>query len=56
VAGHCGFDAAAGFVLSDLLTEADWAPDFGADEIQRGLGVLVDASIELLARADDVAR
>jgi uridine phosphorylase len=48
VAQHRGFEAAAAFVLSDMLSEAEWAPDFGSPEIQHGLTTLVEASIEVL--------
>ena len=48
VAEHRGFEAAAAFVLSDVLSDADWTPDFGSLEIQRGLTVLVDAAIEVI--------
>jgi uridine phosphorylase len=49
VAEHRGFDAAAAFVLSDTLTEAEWTPDFGSPEIQRGLDILVGVGIDLLS-------
>ncbi|HLZ27373.1 MAG TPA: purine phosphorylase [Chloroflexota bacterium] len=48
VAERRGFEAAAAFVLSDMLSDADWTPDFGSPEIQRGLTVLVDAAIEVI--------
>lgn len=48
VAEHRGFEAAAAFVLSDVLSDVDWTPDFGSIEIQRGLTVLVDAAIEVI--------
>ena len=48
VAEHRGLEAAAAFVLSDVLSDADWTPDFGSLEIQRGLTVLVDAAIEVI--------
>jgi len=49
VAEHRGFDAAAAFVLSDTLTEAEWTPEFGSPEIQRGLDILVGVAIDLLS-------
>jgi uridine phosphorylase len=45
VSEHLKVEAAAGFVLSDLLTESEWAPDFGSEAIQGGLQVLVNAAI-----------
>jgi uridine phosphorylase len=48
VAAHRQLEAAAAFVLSDLLSETEWAPDFGAPAIQDGLQLLVDAAIELI--------
>ena len=37
-------------MLSDLLTEVEWTPEFGSPEIERGLDVLVKVGIdELLA-------
>ena len=56
VAEHRGLEAAAAFVLSDVLTDAEWTPDFGSPEIDHGLSVLVDAAIELIeaeARANN---
>ena len=41
-------DRAAAFVLSDVLTDAEWMPDFGSHEIDLGLSVLVDAAIEII--------
>jgi uridine phosphorylase len=43
-----GFEAAAAFVLSDVLSDVEWTPDFGSLEIQRGLAVLVDAAIDVI--------
>jgi uridine phosphorylase len=48
VAQHRRFDAAAAFVLSDTLSDAEWIPDFGAPEIVVGLDILVEAAIELI--------
>jgi purine-nucleoside phosphorylase len=48
VAQHRGVQAAAGFVLSDTLTDTDWTPDFGSPEILRGLDILVTAAIEVI--------
>lgn len=48
VAQHRGVQAAAGFVLSDTLTDTDWTPDFGSPEILRGLDILVAAAIEVI--------
>ena len=36
------------YVVSDVLSDVDWTPDFGSIEIQRGLTVLVDAAIEVI--------
>jgi purine-nucleoside phosphorylase len=55
VAEHRCFQAAAGFVLSDLLTETEWTPEFGSPQINDGLTVLVDAALEVLtARSPEV--
>ena len=48
VAQHRQFDAAAAFVLSDTLSDAEWIPDFGAPEIVVGLDVLVQAAIDVI--------
>jgi uridine phosphorylase len=48
VAEHRGLEVASAFVLSDLLTEVEWTPEFGSPEIERGLGTLVRIGIELL--------
>jgi uridine phosphorylase len=49
VAEHRGFEVASAFVLSDTLSEAEWAPDFGSPEIVRGLDILVGAGIDILS-------
>jgi uridine phosphorylase len=56
VAEHRQLEAAAAFVLSDLLTDAEWTPDFGAVEIERGLEVLVEAAIEVILGAENPSR
>jgi uridine phosphorylase len=43
-----GFEVASAFVLSDTLSEAEWAPDFGSPAILHGLQTLVDAGIDVL--------
>jgi uridine phosphorylase len=48
VAQHRQFEAAAAFVVSDTLTDAQWTPDFGAPEILVGLDVLVQAAIDVI--------
>ena len=48
VAQHRQFDAAAAFVLSDTLSDAEWIPDFGAPEIVVGLDILVQAAIDVI--------
>jgi uridine phosphorylase len=48
VAQHRRLQAAAGFVLSDTLTDTDWTPDFGAPEILNGLDILVSAAIDVI--------
>ena len=48
IAHHRQFEAAAAFVLSDTLSEAEWTPDFGAPEILVGLDVLVQTAVELI--------
>jgi uridine phosphorylase len=48
IAEHRQFDAAAAFVLSDTLSDAEWTPDFGAPEILTGLDQLVQAAIEVI--------
>jgi uridine phosphorylase len=48
LAEHRGLEIAAAFVLSDTLTEAEWTPDFGSPEIERGLDTLVSVGIEVL--------
>ena len=53
VAEHRGFEAAAAFVLSDVLTDAEWLPDFGSPTILHGLDVLVEAAVEVLMRSPD---
>lgn len=55
VAEHRGFKAAAAFVLSDTLTDAEWVPDFGSPEILRGLDILVDAAIRAIWSEETVA-
>ena len=52
IAEHRNFDAAAGFVISDLLADAESMPDFSSPEIDRGLDILVDAAIEVIASKD----
>jgi uridine phosphorylase len=49
VAEFRGLDLASAFVLSDTLSEAEWAPDFGSPEIQRGLDLLVEVGIDILS-------
>jgi uridine phosphorylase len=49
VAERRRLDAAAGFVLSDTLSEVEWTPDFGSGEILRGLDILVDAAVQVLS-------
>ena len=48
VAEHRGLEVASAFVLSDLLTEVDWTPEFGSPEIARGLDKLVSVGMEVL--------
>jgi uridine phosphorylase len=48
VAEHRGLEAAAAFVLSDVLSDAEWTPDFGSPEIHKGLSVLVDVAVDLI--------
>ena len=48
VAQHRQFDAAAAFVVSDTLTDAEWTPDCGAPEILTGLAQLVQAAIQVI--------
>jgi uridine phosphorylase len=48
VAAHRGFEVAAGFVLSDTLSELEWVPDFGAPAVAHGLARLVDTAIDIL--------
>jgi len=48
VAEFRGIEATAAFVLSDVLSEVEWTPDFGAAEIHAGLALLVDAALELI--------
>src|SRR6185503_5038110 len=42
-----GLEVASAFVLSDLLTEVEWTPEFGSPEIERGLDKLVQVGIEV---------
>lgn len=48
VAQHRNLEAAAGFVLSDTLTDAEWTPDFGSSEILHGLDVLVESAVDVI--------
>jgi purine-nucleoside phosphorylase len=49
VAEHRHLEACAAFVLSDVLSELEWTPDFGSPSIQHGLSVLTNVAIELLS-------
>lgn len=48
VAEHRGLEVAAGFVLSDTLSEVEWVPDFGSPAIAAGLDVLTATAIDIL--------
>ena len=43
-----GVSAASAFVVSDLLGETDWTPDFAAERLNDQLHVLADAGIDAI--------
>ena len=48
VASVRGVEAASAFVLSDLLGETDWTPDFGAEFLDAQLRLIADAAIQVI--------
>ena len=48
VASVRGVEAASAFVLSDLLGETDWTPDFGAEFLDPQLRLIADAAIQVI--------
>ena len=43
-----GVEAASAFVLSDLLGDTDWTPDFGAEFLDAQLRLIADAAIQVI--------
>ena len=48
VAAVRGVEAASVFVLSDLLGETEWTPEFGADLLHSQLELVADAGIQAI--------